>query len=235
MNAVAPLQAHPAKPSTTEPLAITSLGWLLRTVGRVSPGASAQLGARVFCSPRRRKPGRTIANPGTAIVCRSRGIVLHGQSWGSAGPTILLAHGWEGHIGQLAGFVQPLLRRGYRVVAFDAPGHDASRDADATLVANGQDIADIAHQLGPLHGIVAHSFGASSALWAASSDYALPPAVFIAPAFAPCTPSPCATECRSARSPLRWTHSTRRLRSCCFTTWTTGSSATITPPGWRAD
>lgn len=44
--------------------------------------------------------------------------------WGEAGrPLVLLMHGWGGHRGQLTGFVAPLMKAGFRVVAFDAPAH----------------------------------------------------------------------------------------------------------------
>lgn len=43
-------------------------------------------------------------------------------AWGE-GPAVLLVHGWSSHTGCMAGFVDPLLERGFRVVAFDAPAH----------------------------------------------------------------------------------------------------------------
>lgn len=45
--------------------------------------------------------------------------------WGD-GPVVLLAHGWSGRALQLYHFVEPLVERGYKVVAFDQKGHGES-------------------------------------------------------------------------------------------------------------
>ncbi|MFW6193451.1 MAG: alpha/beta hydrolase [Gemmatimonadota bacterium] len=50
-------------------------------------------------------------------------------AWGEEGPTVLLVHGWSSHTGHMTGFVDPLLRRGFRVVAFDGPAHGRSPGA----------------------------------------------------------------------------------------------------------
>ena len=52
--------------------------------------------------------------------------------WGS-GPTVLLVHGWGARGTHLGKLVPPLVAAGYRVVAFDAPGHGQSSGRSATL------------------------------------------------------------------------------------------------------
>jgi hypothetical protein len=46
--------------------------------------------------------------------------------WGS-GPSILLAHGWNGRGIQLYHFIEPLMQGGYSVIGYDAPGHGVSQ------------------------------------------------------------------------------------------------------------
>ncbi|MGZ5446135.1 MAG: alpha/beta hydrolase [Thermoanaerobaculia bacterium] len=46
-------------------------------------------------------------------------------SWGE-GPAVLLVHGWGGHAAQFQSFVEPLVRAGFRAIAFDAPSHGSS-------------------------------------------------------------------------------------------------------------
>ena len=43
--------------------------------------------------------------------------------WGNSSPSVLLMHGWGGSRAQMTGFVEPLLKAGYRVVAYDQPAH----------------------------------------------------------------------------------------------------------------
>src|SRR4051794_15522348 len=50
---------------------------------------------------------------------------LNVWDWG-AGPTVLLAHGWNGWAAQMSAFVAPLVRAGYFVAAVDMPAHGRS-------------------------------------------------------------------------------------------------------------
>ena len=87
--------------------------------------------------------------------------------WGH-GPTALLVHGWEGRGSQLGALVEPLVAAGMSVVAFDAPGHGNSPDHRLYLTDLADCIADVAAAVGPLHALVAHSYGAAAALLAKS-------------------------------------------------------------------
>jgi pimeloyl-ACP methyl ester carboxylesterase len=87
-------------------------------------------------------------------------------AWGS-GPTILLVHGWGSHATHMGRMVLPLVDAGYRVIAFDAPAHGLSSGTTTDLVEFARSIAAVAADAGPLHAIVAHSFGAAMALYAA--------------------------------------------------------------------
>ena len=63
-----------------------------------------------------------------------------------AGPRILLVHGWGGHAARLRRYVRPLNAAGFRVVAFDAPGHGGSGGGPVSL----PEIADEAPGIGAL-------------------------------------------------------------------------------------
>jgi len=45
-------------------------------------------------------------------------------TWDEDGPAVLLMHGWGGARAQMTGFVNPLLKAGYRVVTFDQQDDD---------------------------------------------------------------------------------------------------------------
>ncbi|MCX5747683.1 MAG: alpha/beta fold hydrolase [Proteobacteria bacterium] len=85
--------------------------------------------------------------------------------WGH-GPAVLLVHGWEGRGSQLAALVPALVAAGFSVVAFDAPGHGDSPGSQLYLTDLADCIADVSAHVGPLHAIIAHSFGAAATLLA---------------------------------------------------------------------
>ena len=90
-----------------------------------------------------------------------------GEIWGS-GPTVYLLHGWAGHRGQLGAFVAPLVARGFRVVAFDAPSHGESGPGahgprSSSIPEFAAALKAVVAAQGPATAIIAHSMGATAA------------------------------------------------------------------------
>src|SRR4029079_1563799 len=97
----------------------------LRAVEAGSPALAARLGERVFFHTTRRPAPdweREILAMGKRFVVDEGRRSIVAWSFGE-GPAVVLAHGWNGRGGQLGAFVDPLVRAGFRVVTFDAPGH----------------------------------------------------------------------------------------------------------------
>lgn len=80
-------------------------------------------------------------------------------TWGSAGPAVLLMHGWGGARAQMTGLVDALLFAGYRVVAYDQPGHGQSDGRMTNLLEIAPSLDVIAQKEGSFQAILAHSFG----------------------------------------------------------------------------
>ena len=148
---------------------------LTRTLRRVfgvlhrwAPGAAAWLAYALLTRPPRvaERPWQTQLREKASVHCLSfqRGH-LAVYSWG-AGPAVLLVHGWGARGTHLGRMVQPLVDAGYRVVAFDAPGHGHSSGRTATLPQFAEAIAAVGLRVGEVHTLIAHSFGVSMALWA---------------------------------------------------------------------
>ena len=133
-----------------------------------SPGAAAHLAYVLLTRPPRvpERPWQASLRERAAqdTLPFGRGqLALYG--WGS-GPTVLLVHGWGARGTHLGKMVPPLVAAGYRVVAFDAPGHGHSSGRSATLPQFASAIAAVAAHVGEIHTLVAHSFGVAMALWA---------------------------------------------------------------------
>lgn len=142
---------------------------LLRTgfglLGRALPEVAGELALRRFTRPRRHAPRAWEVE----LLAESVPLELPGApgvaaaSWGDAGaPPVLLVHGWEGRGSQLGAFVRPLLARGHRVVALDAPAHGRSAGRDASPLAFARAILAAGQALGPLAGVVGHSMGGAA-------------------------------------------------------------------------
>jgi pimeloyl-ACP methyl ester carboxylesterase len=127
-------------------------------LSRLSPGTAGRLALRLFCTPRKHhRPGweTQIAETGTRVRV---GPQLTARSFGS-GPLVLLVHGWEGRGTQLGRFVEPLLRAGFRVIALDLPAHGESAGTRTDLIECTEALRKVGRDVGPVAGIITHSFG----------------------------------------------------------------------------
>jgi len=141
----------------------------------VSDGLGVSLAERWFTTPRRyARPAREVALLASAtrftVPVALRSPHAHGARipvaawrWGH-GPVALLVHGWEGRGSQLASFVEPLVRSGMSVVAFDAPAHgDSDHGPAGPRRTHGVEFAQaldaVFCRFGPAEAVVAHSLG----------------------------------------------------------------------------
>ncbi len=150
----------------------------------VMPALAARAAGRLFL----RTPARSRQAREPGVMSRAKSFELSfehkpvaGFRWGERGPLVLLVHGWGGRASQLRHFVEPLCERGYRVLAFDAPGHGASPGSELTLPKFAGILGRVAAEFGPIDGVVAHSFGAAASAVAIAEGLKPARAVFIGP------------------------------------------------------
>lgn len=169
----------------------------LRVLSPHAPSLAARWAERLFLTARRFERPSWEAR---ALASARPGRVRHGgdgwlPTWtwtpeeraaDQALPTVLLVHGWEGRGSQLAAFVPELLERGFRVVAFDAPGHGDSPLPRASLVEHARAILTIAGAVGPLHAVIGHSVGGAATLLATRFGLSVERLALVAP---PSTPA----------------------------------------------
>lgn len=163
--------AMPLRPGERRVLRVFRTGF--RVLSFVAPELGGRLACRLFTTPRRYTPPAfeaEIKAEGEALILNHAGATLHGHRWGD-GPTVLLIHGWEGRGAQLGHFVRPLVAAGYTVVAYDGPAHGKSdgKRTDGRHFATS--LMTIAGEHGPIHGVVAHSFGGAATQYALSLGF----------------------------------------------------------------
>jgi pimeloyl-ACP methyl ester carboxylesterase len=165
-----------AEQARAEHVALTALSLF-------APRLAEARAAELFGRPQAIRARQLPAVPGlTAVHSRVsfRDGSLSVSEWGQ-GPAVLLVHGWNGHAGQLAAFVAPLVAAGRRVVAFDQPAHGRSSGQQATLIDFAGAVRAVADAVGPLDAIIAHSLGATASALAVSWGLPASRLVLIAP------------------------------------------------------
>jgi len=145
--------------------ALKAFSMAMRGLDRIAPRVSTDLMVKHFLRPRRRPSEYQTRLPEGAkrLAIDHRGQQLTGWSWGESGPSVLLVHGWEDHSGAMLRLVGPLRKRGYQVVAMDAPGHGLSPAMDTHLLDTGEALSTLMNQVGRFQAIIAHSYGGAAA------------------------------------------------------------------------
>lgn len=140
---------------------------VVRALDFLHPPLAGKAVYRLFCTPFSKSPseaGRRALSQAErhALIFGEKKLVAY--SWGS-GPSILLLHGWGSNAGSMRHLALPLSKAGFRAIALDAPAHGASPGTTTTAVEYGEAIRTAITKYAPIHLIVAHSFGATCALF----------------------------------------------------------------------
>jgi len=162
-----------------------------RVLDRLAPGVGARWAERIwFTLPTPKAPSKPRGPaPGARFTLAVDGHDVVGEAWGN-GPAVYLLHGWAGHRGQLTAFVAPLLARGFRVVAFDAPSHGESAPGafgprSSSIVEFADALTSVIAEQGPARAIVAHSMGSTAAAVALCDGLRAGRVVMLAPMASP--------------------------------------------------
>lgn len=144
------------------PLGLRSLRLALTLVNKFSPSLASLWVYRIWFSTRHHPvPKRELdwVEQARQYQLDSEFGSLAVYSWGE-GPVVLLVHGWSGRAVQLGAFAQPLANAGFKVVAFDAPAHGKNPGKQTNIFRIITAMNTVIADVGPVHGIICHSFGA---------------------------------------------------------------------------
>lgn len=159
-----------------------------KVTGQVSAALSGRHAARLWFTPWRipesdgARARRSRWLEGTEPITVPAGeSELRGFAAGN-GPLVLLVHGWGDRASGLGAFVDPLVRRGYRVVGLDLPGHGDSSGGMTDAYKLAEALREAAWNLGNVHAVVAHSMGSVSTMLALRDGLTVDSIVLISPA-----------------------------------------------------
>lgn len=173
--------------TTAQRIALAYIRTKFKLLSLASKKKAARAAFRLFCTPQRRtvKPLPPVFKEAESLQLDLEGIRLQGWRWNHpAERKVLLLHGFESSVTNFDRYVRPLVKKGYEVLAFDAPAHGRSAGKQINAPLYKRMIQAIHQQYGPVQSFLAHSFGGLALALALEeiSHTAAYRAVFIAPA-----------------------------------------------------
>ncbi len=173
--------------TTAQRIALGYIRTKFKLLSLVSKKKAAERAFRLFCTPQKRtvKPLPPVFKEAETLELELDGIRLHGWRWNHpAENKVLLLHGFESSVTNFDRYVKPLVKKGYEVIAFDAPAHGRSGGKQINAPLYKKMIQTIYTKFGPVQSYISHSFGGLALALALEEishtrDFR---AVFIAPA-----------------------------------------------------
>jgi esterase/lipase len=153
----------------------------------ISKRKAAERAFQLFCTPkyRNRKQLPRIFEQAEKLHFNFQKNRITGYRWNHPSENkVLILHGFESSVINFDRYIKPLIKKGYEVLAFDAPAHGRSTGKQINVVLYKEFILYINKHYGPVKNFIAHSLGGLSlglALEELKHDESFK-AVFIAPA-----------------------------------------------------
>ncbi|HMO32088.1 MAG TPA: alpha/beta fold hydrolase [Lacibacter sp.] len=134
----------------------------LKVFARLSKRKAAEKAFELFSTPYPGKARKTppVFEKAEKLHLPFNGLRLVGYRWNHPQPRrALILHGFSSTARKFDHFVMPLVKKGYEVLAFDAPAHGESGGKLVNAVDYKEMIDAVYRQYGPVHAFIAHSFG----------------------------------------------------------------------------
>lgn len=134
----------------------------------ISKKKAAEKAFELFCTPqsRNKKELPPIFKQADPLSFKLDGVIVKGWRWmpesgelPATGRKAMICHGFESSVINFDRYINPLLKKGYEVLAFDAPAHGRSGGRQINAPLYKKMILEVNKQYGPVHSFMAHSFG----------------------------------------------------------------------------
>jgi len=143
-------------------LALSYYRTKFKLLSTISKKKAAEKAFDLFCTPQRRhiKPLPKIFEQAEKLQLMLDGSIMQGWRWNHPSERkLLILHGYESSITNFDRYVRPFIKKGYEVLAFDAPAHGRSGGKKITAPLYKTMIQEIHKKYGPVQSYMAHSFG----------------------------------------------------------------------------
>ncbi len=147
----------------------------LNIFSRLSKRKAAEKAFELFCTPYvvEKKKTPAVFEKAEKLHLKFDSYQLVGYRWNHPQTKkALILHGFSSTIKKFDHFIIPLVKKGYEVIAFDAPAHGESSGKTINGFQYKDAIKAVYDQFGPIHSFIAHSFGGLAlSLFMAEQEY----------------------------------------------------------------
>jgi pimeloyl-ACP methyl ester carboxylesterase len=133
-----------------------------RLLASISKKKAAAKAFELFCTPQYRNVNKlpAIFEDAEKLSFKFQDFTIAGYRWNKGGSRkALIIHGFESSVINFDKYINALVKKGYEVLAFDAPAHGRSSGKQVNAIIYRDFIKHIYQKFGPIHSVMAHSFG----------------------------------------------------------------------------
>jgi esterase/lipase len=143
-------------------LALSYVRTKFKLLSSVSKRKAAEKAFELFCTPqlRTKKDLPPIFEKSEKIEFSFEENIIRGYRWNHPSQKkALILHGFESSVTNFEKYVEPLITKGYEVLAFDAPAHGRSTGKTINAVTYKKLVQHIWSNYGSIDSFITHSFG----------------------------------------------------------------------------
>lgn len=133
-----------------------------KILSAISTRKAAEKALELFTTPQFRYKKRLpdIFKEAEKLQFKHYGDTVTGYRWNRGGyKKVLIVHGFNSSVAKFDRYIKPLMKKGYEVLAFDAPAHGFSTGKTLNAVVFKEMITFINKEYGPVTSFMGHSFG----------------------------------------------------------------------------
>ena len=146
----------------TQRVALRYIRTKFKLLSSISKKKAAEKAFELFCTPQFRhvKELPAVFKEGEKLQFKFQQFSIVGYRWNKgASRTAMIVHGFESSSVNFDRYVNALVKKGYEVLAFDAPAHGKSSGKQVNAIIYRDFIKYIHQKYGPVQTFIAHSFG----------------------------------------------------------------------------
>ena len=146
----------------TQKIALNFFRAKLNILAVLSKEKAASAAMKIFSTPYTKSKKQTppVFQKSEKLSFKLDGNIIRGHRWNAGREKrILIIHGFESSSKNFDRYITPLVKKGFEVLAFDAPAHGRSGGKQVNLLTYVQMLHEIHSTYGPFHGFLSHSFG----------------------------------------------------------------------------
>lgn len=146
-------------------IAISYIRTKLQVLALVSKRKAAEKALEIFATPyhKTKKKNPPVFEKAEKLSFKMDGYIIRGFRWNHEKNIekrkALILHGFESTVKNFERYINPLIKKNYEVLAFDAPAHGDSTGKQLNLPLYLKTVETIIKKYGPVQSYLAHSFG----------------------------------------------------------------------------